>query len=156
MAQKKSKRTNAKYPALNKSLNTKFRRHYIEPDYINGVYDENGAQVIRPLNEEEIEWLNKFYSEVIVTSFNNDDDDFYSESCDKRVLYNDNNRRRRDVFNIMQATGKLKYLNGTEYDKHYSDQVSNIDFDLLNVINLEKKIKYCNNERMKKKRFRKK
>lgn len=31
--------------------------------YVNGIYDENGKEIIRPLNEEEKEFLNKFNNE---------------------------------------------------------------------------------------------
>lgn len=66
---KKSRRSKAKYPALKKRFNLKMRQDYIEPDYINGVYDANGNQVIRPLNDEEKTFLNSFYEEVIGANF---------------------------------------------------------------------------------------
>lgn len=55
--------------ALKKASNTRSRRSVIEADYVNGVYDKNGKQVIRPLNEEEKEWLERYYEETVVTNF---------------------------------------------------------------------------------------
>lgn len=64
-----SKRDKTKYPALKKGLNVRSRKDVIEVDYVNGVYDQNGKQVIRALNEEEKAWLNQFYEETVVTNF---------------------------------------------------------------------------------------
>ena len=49
------------------------RQDYIEPDYVNGVVDKDGVQVIRPLNAEEKNFLNSFYEEVIGANFMHDD-----------------------------------------------------------------------------------
>jgi hypothetical protein len=62
---------------LNPALNLKSRKDYIEPDYVDGVYDETGAMVIRPLTDDEKAWLNKYYQETIITSFKKDGSDFY-------------------------------------------------------------------------------
>lgn len=64
-----SKRKKTKFPALNKGVNTLARKDFIEVDYINGVYDKNGKQVIRPMTEAEKKWLNDFYEETVVTNF---------------------------------------------------------------------------------------
>jgi hypothetical protein len=71
---KSNKRSKAKYPALKKELNLKSREDYIEPDYVNGVRDESGKMVIRPLTNEEKEFLNDFYAETIITDFLHDPD----------------------------------------------------------------------------------
>ena len=39
---KPSRRARTKYPALNKGLNTLSRKDYIEPDYLDGVFDKDG------------------------------------------------------------------------------------------------------------------
>lgn len=64
-----SKRKKTKFPALNKGMNTLARKDFIEVDYINGVYDKNGREVIRPMTEAEKKWLNDFYEETVVTNF---------------------------------------------------------------------------------------
>lgn len=71
-SEKKSRRSKAKYPALQKKLNLKMRSDYIESDYINGVYDEKGNQVIRPLTDEEKQFLNDFYEETVNANFLHD------------------------------------------------------------------------------------
>lgn len=49
---------------LNKDGTARTRQDYIETDYINGLYDENGNELIRPLTKEEKEWLSQFYAET--------------------------------------------------------------------------------------------
>ena len=48
------------------------RQDYIEPDYVNGVKGSDGEIVIRPLNEEEKDFLNSYYEEVIGANFLHD------------------------------------------------------------------------------------
>ncbi|NJN50296.1 MAG: hypothetical protein HC798_03970 [Polaribacter sp.] len=66
---KRNKRDNIKYPALDKGVNLVSRKDYIESDYINGVFDSDGKEVIRPMTDSEKQWLNKFYEETIITNF---------------------------------------------------------------------------------------
>lgn len=61
-----------KYPALNKYFNVNSRFDYIECDYIDGIKDDKGNYVLRPLNEEEKKFLNNFYEETVVTNFTRD------------------------------------------------------------------------------------
>lgn len=63
-----AKRRKGKYPNLDISQNTKSRTDYIETDYINGVKDRNGKEVIRPLNDEEKAWLDQYYGEHVANS----------------------------------------------------------------------------------------
>jgi hypothetical protein len=67
-----NKRSKSKFPALNKGLNLKSRKDYIEPDYINGVKNADGETVIRPLTEGEKKFLNDFYAETVITDFLHD------------------------------------------------------------------------------------
>ena len=64
-----SRREKSKFPALNKGLNTKSRKDFIEVDYIDGVKNSNGETVIRPMTDEEKKWLNQYYEETVVTNF---------------------------------------------------------------------------------------
>lgn len=65
-----ARRNKEKYPALKQQFNLRNRKDYIEgSEYINGVYDEEGRQVIRALNDEEKRFLNNFYEETIITNF---------------------------------------------------------------------------------------
>lgn len=63
-----AKKRKGKYPNLDPSQNTKSRTDYIDTEYINGVTDVHGEEVIRPLNAEEKAWLNKFYGEYVAVS----------------------------------------------------------------------------------------
>jgi seryl-tRNA synthetase len=51
----------------------KSRKEFIDTDYINGVYDAENRQLIRPLTNEEKQWLNKFYKEHLHASFCEED-----------------------------------------------------------------------------------
>lgn len=143
MAEKKkktSRRSKCKYPALERSLNLKSRRYYIEPDYINGVISEDGEQVIRPLNEEEKAWLNKFYEETVVTKFNKDDSDFYSSAEERRALWRENNHRNTCIFNVAQKTGKLNSFNARKYEKEVSEACGHLDYEQIIINELEEEV----------------
>jgi len=117
-----SRRDKTKYPALDRNLNTKDRRYFIETEYINGVYGMDGKLAIRALNDEEKSFLNKYYQEVLTASFVKDGTDFYTEESQQRVLYTENNSRRRCLFNTAQRTGNLKYLRDSkEMDFIYNE-----------------------------------
>jgi len=67
-----SKREKAKYPGLEKKYNLKLKQFYKEVDYIGGVYNDKGDQVIRSLNDNEKEFLNKFEEEYSNANFMHD------------------------------------------------------------------------------------
>lgn len=69
----KNRRARTKYPGIVKKRNLPSRQDYIEPDYISGVLNDKDELVIRPLNQEELEFLNKFYEETISTNFLHND-----------------------------------------------------------------------------------
>lgn len=75
MSKKPNKRSKAKYPSLEKKLNLKSRQDFIEIDYLDGItpIDSNDTPLIsRPLNEDELTFLNQFYEESISTNFLHD------------------------------------------------------------------------------------
>lgn len=74
MSRKNSQRKKAKYPAIKKQYNLKMRQDYMDIDYVGGVYNEDGELVIRPLNHEEKEFLNKFYEETVNANFLHDNE----------------------------------------------------------------------------------
>lgn len=45
------------------------RKEFIETPYLQGVKDNDGNTVIRPLNQEEADWLNNFYKEYVHSTF---------------------------------------------------------------------------------------
>ena len=67
--QKARKKYNHVYP----QSTYKHRADLIETNYIKGVYNDQGEQVMRPLNEEELAFLDKFYKETVHLSFSSND-----------------------------------------------------------------------------------
>lgn len=63
-----AKKRKGKYPNLDRSQNTKTRTDYIETSYVDGVFDDQGNELIRGLTDDEKEWLNKFYGEFVANS----------------------------------------------------------------------------------------
>jgi hypothetical protein len=49
---------------LDKKGTTLTRQDYIETNYVNGVKNEKGDMVIRPLTEDEKKWLSQFVAET--------------------------------------------------------------------------------------------
>lgn len=92
----KNRRESQKFPALTKATNLNIRADYIEAEYINGVYDEKGNQLIRPLNDEEKEFLNKFYEETVVTNMDYNEDIVKLKRKKKMMLECDQIKQLRD------------------------------------------------------------
>lgn len=120
---KPNRRKNTKYPALVRNMNLKSRQYYIEAEYLNGVGD------IRPLTDKEKEFLNKFYSEYIITSFKKDGTDLHKSDEERRALYKENNKRNIDLYNLKLRTGQLESFNSDNYDKIVYDNLNHIDFE---------------------------
>lgn len=66
---KKTKRSEAKYPALDKTYNLKTRTDLYDFDYINGHHDEETGITTRALNDKEKLWLNNFVEEYVNADF---------------------------------------------------------------------------------------
>jgi hypothetical protein len=63
---KKHKR---KFQYLNKTGARGQRQEFMETHYVKGIVNMSGEQVIRPLNAEEVTFLNKFYKEGVHGTF---------------------------------------------------------------------------------------
>ena len=61
---KKSRGRRKAYNFLDKKGTTATRQDYIETNYVNGVKDDKGNYVIRPMTAEEKEWLSQFIEET--------------------------------------------------------------------------------------------
>jgi hypothetical protein len=134
-----NRREKEKYPALKKRFNTKIRQDFIESEeYINGVKDAKGELVIRPLNDKEKEFLNRFNAETVVTSFKKDGKDFYFEDDEMRKeLYRENNRRNRDLFSAMKVEGRLVHFNSDQFDMITAQKLDHIDPEALILHSLD-------------------
>lgn len=138
---KSNRREKVKYPALNKGLNTLSRKDYIEPDYVDGVYDKDGKKVIRSLTEEETEWLNQFYEESIITNFYHDKELKHLNKMKKRIIEDEtvqqlnvklkelqkdkskNSKKIKDFKEIIKLTKK-------QNEETYSDKLNEIEEEL--------------------------
>lgn len=130
-----SRRKKTKYPNLNPGLNLKKRTEIIETDYVNGVRNEKGELVIRPLTDEEKAWLDKFYKEY--ANGEKLSDDSFHDKRHQEDIYLANNARNRDIYNCKKQTKKLKQLDVEEYDRFLSDIVSVSGRDPESVIENE-------------------
>lgn len=75
-----------KYNPLNKQGTVKTRQDFIEADYVEGVFDRKGNMVIRPMTQEEIDWLSRFYQETEHSTFQTNEkikkqEDLYKQLC---------------------------------------------------------------------------
>jgi len=68
----KPKRHKKSFQHLRKQGARMHRRSFIETSYVDGVYNENGELVIRPLKEEERDFLSKYYKEFVHGTFKTD------------------------------------------------------------------------------------
>jgi hypothetical protein len=128
----------------------KTRIEYMDVEYINGIYDEFGNQVMRPLTPEEKDWLDKFYKEYYCASFNHENC-LHKSKNEKRNLYNANNARNRCIYNLKNAIHTLKPLNDESYNpahntlvgfKTYIENLNDSEIDLK----LKTKVKKENKE----------
>jgi len=69
---KSKKKHLRKFQYLNKTGARAQRKEFMDTGYVKGVVNEFGEQVIRPLNKEEVEFLNSFYKESVHGTFNTD------------------------------------------------------------------------------------
>lgn len=121
---KKSNRSKAKNPNLNKRYNTKIRQLYMDQDYL------------EKLNPEELAWYDKFLKEELNANFTHTGKDFNKSKKSKRKLYNDNNARNRCLFNNLSAIQQLGYMDDN-LTKDYEDNnscVNNTEDILIELI----------------------
>lgn len=107
----KNQRERKQYPALERGVNLKSRRDYIEAEYIKGVKNSKDELVIRPLTDDEKAWLNNFYEESVVTNFLHDP-----------ILRRLNNRKKslvndETVIQLRKQAKELEKLNTPESRK---------------------------------------
>lgn len=134
----KSRRSKVKYPAFDRRYNLLIRQDYMEAvNYVDGVYDAKGNQVMPPLNENEREWLHKFEEEVVSTKFKKDGSDHYQTDEERKQIYAENNARNRCLYNKSKRVGKLIKFDITEYDKFVSEALKDIDPEDLIIQELQ-------------------
>lgn len=122
-----NRRSKAKYPALDPTLNLRTRYEEIEQNqYINGVKNDNGEIVIRELTSAEKDWLNRFNEEFVNANFNHKGKKIDATKASKKRSYDKNNARNRCIYTKAKASGTLSYiedlkLNNKELSKESED-----------------------------------
>ena len=105
---KKTKRSMAKYPALDPSLNLKTRTGLIDYDYID------------QLSDKDKKWLNKFTEEYVGANIPEEKRNLHNTDELKKDCYDRNNARNRDVLTRAEAQGKAFDLE--KFKKKYLEQ----------------------------------
>lgn len=96
----------------------------MDVEYVKGVYDEKGKELIRPLNDEEKEFLNSFYEEYYGTNFKHKGELLHKTKKERLELYGHNNARNRCLYNLKRAIGFLHELQ----DHIYNVESSNMKY----------------------------
>jgi len=103
MAKKNNRRSNQKYPSLNKGFNLKRRAESLDIDYVD------------KLSESEKQWLNAFLEEEVNANLNHNGPKINSRSKKNRKrIYDANNARNRDIMSLAKATGTDYQLKDTD------------------------------------------
>lgn len=138
---KENKRAKTKFPALNKGVNLSSRKDYIEAEYINGTFDNDGKKVIRELTEDEKAWLNKWYEEAVITNFYHDKDLKLLNKMKKSIIEDETvEDLKKEVKNLQQNKKKnaqkikqlkeIIHLTKKQNEETYSDKLSEIEEEL--------------------------
>ena len=92
---KKTKRSQVKYPSLEKHYNSRVRQEYIDADYLD------------QLSPEELDWYARFMEEHNNANFNHRGDTLIDEPEKRREIYGENNARNRCLYGRSKAHGTM-------------------------------------------------
>ena len=86
---KKKHRSKVLHPNLNYKYTILSRHEFLDCKYyVNGVKNEHGEEVIRPLTEEEKTWLDNFYAGDLNASFNEKNEYIFKLSSEDEAKCN--------------------------------------------------------------------
>lgn len=109
---------------------------------MNGVKSITGSgeSGIRELNEEELEWLNKFEGEYTNASVSQSDPErLKNQLHNTKELAKDctdrNNQRNRCLLNITKSTNQLKFRNWAELDQNTISKLEGFDLEFALAVN---------------------
>lgn len=131
---KKKRRSSKKLAALDPRYNTMTRQEYMDAHrYMDGVRDKDGNELIRPLTDDEKQWLNKFYSEYYNANLKRDGSDLHDteDEAVRKDIYHHNNARNRDLHGQAKKTRKLDNFDIDEYDRFVSERIRGLDTEHL-------------------------
>lgn len=128
-----STRSKVKFPGLKRKYTLADRQDYFEGEYADGVKNEEGEVVIRPLNDEEKAWLNAFNEEFVnIRVCESDNPRFVLTGDERRAMWKLNYSRQCCVFNIKKARGGLDPL--TLENVGYIDKQIGVRKDLFDEL----------------------
>lgn len=114
-----TKRDKDKYRFLFKEKNARAIKEYLETEeYMNGVYNEEGDEISRPLNDEEKDFMNRFNANFYCGHFEKDGTDFVEDRHERRRLWNEKYARRMDALNSAGATYRLHEYDDARYARY--------------------------------------
>lgn len=122
---KKTRRSKIKYPNLIAKYNSRVRQEFLDVE-----------EYLHLLNEEELNWLNKFIGEYnngsVVLDENNELDrtqNIHQNPENKKELFDKNNRQNRDMYgNVKAKVANTKLLN-------YEDNIGLVEQETQSVEN---------------------
>lgn len=98
MSKKVTKRSQTKLPGLKKELYSKIKQQYFDLDYI------------ATLSPEEKQWLNDFLVEYYGANLNESKERMHSTDALRKDVFDRNNARNRDIYNVARTGGRLDSL----------------------------------------------
>lgn len=125
-----TRRSKAKYAALQPELNLKTRYEEIDYDYVN------------QLSDKDKEWLNNFTEEYVNANMNHKGKKLHRSKKDKKLCYDRNNSRNRCILTRAKAGGKSVNLDDIIERKEKIGY--EIESKLINEIDLNKFKKFKN------------
>ena len=133
----KTKKHKKKFQYLNKKGARIQRHEFIETSYISGVYNQDGSQVIRPLNDSEKDWLNNYYKEFVHGTFNTDAESTrmfkktrtLTKKKENVKYFKEHGRYPEEVENAISAFNeKSKSLGNINYDFWQQREINSDDY----------------------------
>lgn len=132
---KKNLRMNSKRPELVPTMNLKGRQDYMDTGYIDGIYDEKGREVMRPLTDKEKDFLAQFYKETVNADKRNNK--HYHTEEEWKDIYDGNNARNRCLLNHAKKRFILDSFTTKDGDKKFVKEIGDLDME-LQIINGER------------------
>jgi hypothetical protein len=142
---RKTKRSKEKFPSLKRNLNSKVRQEYVDYDYVDGFNDyKTGEQVMRPLTDEEKQFLedfnNEYYNASVGKQADEGKDNRFVKGYDKdginevKKVQDANNARQRDLYgrikNKVGITNLLNYEESTDLiDNYFKKRISASEYE---------------------------
>lgn len=98
---------------------------------------------MRPLTDEEADWLNQFYKETVNAI--SSDAELYDPDKDFRArdggwIYKENNDRNNCLYNTVKKTGRLSKYNYKDFDDAFADKVIKNNLDLEHALLLHSQL----------------